>query len=208
MPEELAIIMEPGTEDSIAPLLQQLKQGSEPAFNALYRMHSRMLLSNIRKLVRDNEVAKELLQDLYMKVWEKRESIDLDKPFKSFLYTIAKNMVYNYLHRVSLDKKARVRLVQDAVEYYSHAEEDLEFKETDELVKRAIGELPSQARQVFTLSKMQGKSHQQIAEELGISIKTVNNHMVKANKEVRAYLLSHGDKAVLFLIAFALHNLK
>jgi len=59
--------MEPGADANIAFLLQQLKQGSEPAFNALYRLHSKMLLGNIRNLVKDQEVAKELLQDLYLK---------------------------------------------------------------------------------------------------------------------------------------------
>jgi len=80
--------MEIRAEANITLLLQQLKQGSEPAFNALYRLHSKMLLSNIRNLVKDNEIAKELLQDLYLKVWENRESIDPDRSFKSFLFTI------------------------------------------------------------------------------------------------------------------------
>jgi RNA polymerase sigma-70 factor (family 1) len=200
--------MEPGTGVDITLLLQELKQGKESAFNTLYHMHSKQILSNIRKLVKNNEVSKELLQDLYLKVWERRDTIDVEKSFKSFLYTIAKHMVYNHLQRISLDKKARESLLQNAVESYSHTEEELDFRETNKLFRRAVETLPAQCRQVFTLSKLEGKTHLEISSELGISIKTVNNHMVKANKEVRAYLLRYGDEAVMLLVSLMLHNFR
>src|ERR1700748_2931487 len=144
--------MDPGAETNIVFLLQQLKRGSEPAFNALYRLHSKILLSNIRNLVKDPEVAKELLQDLYLKVWENRETIDTDKSFKSFLFTIGRNMVYDYLRKASLDKKARLKLMTDALELYSHTEEDLDFKESKSILLSAINTLPPQCKQVYSLS--------------------------------------------------------
>ncbi len=108
--------MKSGTEINIDLLLRQLKQGSEPAFNTLYLQHSRILLSNIRNLVKDNEVAKELLQDLYLKVWENRGSIDPEKSFKSFLFVMARNMVYDDFRRVSLDKRAKISLMNIALQ--------------------------------------------------------------------------------------------
>jgi RNA polymerase sigma-70 factor (family 1) len=197
--------METGVEANITLLLQQLKEGSEPAFNALYKLHSKMLLSNIRNLVKDNEIAKELLQDLYLKIWENREKIDTGKSFKSFLFTVAKNMVYDYLRRASLDKRAKVRLMTNAIEFYTHTEEALDYKESHALINVAVETLPAQCRQVYTLSKLEGKSHQEISLELGISVSTVNNHMVKANREVRAYLLRHGDLAIAFLVSTVIH---
>src|SRR5665213_1262436 len=140
--------MEPGAEANIVLLLQQLKQGSEPAFNALYRLHSKILLGNIRNLVKDNETAKELLQDLYLKVWENRESIDIEKSFKSFLFAMARNMVYDYFRKAAVDKKAKVKLMTNAVEFYSHTEENIHFKESHEVFKIAVGTLPPQCRQV------------------------------------------------------------
>jgi RNA polymerase sigma-70 factor (family 1) len=196
--------MKPGADTNIVFLLQQLKQGSEPAFNALYRLHSKMLLSNIRNLVKDQEVAKELLQDLYLKVWENRETIDTDKSFKSFLFTIGRNMVYDYLRRVSLDKKAKLELLAGALEFYSHAEEDLDFKESKEVLQMAVNALPPQRRQIYTLSKLEGKSHHEISHQLGISISTVNNHMVKANKEVRFFLFRNRDLAIILLTSMAI----
>jgi RNA polymerase sigma-70 factor (family 1) len=196
--------MEPGTDANIAFLLQQLKHGSEPAFNALYRLHSKMLLGNIRNLVKDQEVAKELLQDLYLKVWENRDAIDTNKSFKSFLFTIGRNMVYDYLRRVSLDKKAKLKLMAGALEFYSHSEEDLDLKESKEVLQTAVNTLPPQCRQVYTLSKLEGKSHQEISQQLGISISTVNNHMVKANKVVRSFLFHNRDLAIIFITSLAI----
>jgi RNA polymerase sigma-70 factor (family 1) len=196
--------MEPGADANIAFLLQQLKHGSEPAFNTLYRLHSRMLLGNIRNLVKDQEVAKELLQDLYLKVWENRETIETDKSFKSFLFTIGRNMVYDYLRRVSLDKKAKLKLMAGALEFYSHSEEDLDFKESKEVLQTAVNTLPPQCRQVYTLSKLEGKSHQEISQQLGISISTVNNQMVKANKVVRSFLFHNRDLTIIFLTSLAI----
>jgi RNA polymerase sigma-70 factor (family 1) len=196
--------MEPGADANIAFLLQQLKHGSEPAFNALYHLHSKMLLGNIRNLVKDEEVAKELLQDLYLKVWENREAIDTDRSFKSFLFTIGRNMVYDYLRRVSLDKKAKLKLMAGALEFYSHSEEDLDFKESKEVLQNAVNTLPPQCRQVYTLSKLEGKSHQEISRQLGISISTVNNHMVKANKVVRSFLFHNRDLTIIFITSLAI----
>lgn len=178
-------------------LLEQLKQGNESAFNELYHRYSKILLSNMRNLVKNNEIAKELLQNLFLKVWEKRESIDTNKSFRSFLFTIAQNMVYDYFRKVALDKKAMVRLMTTTVEFYSHTEEDLELKESSEMFSNAIETLPSQRKRVYLLSKVEGKSHGEISKILNISISTVNNHMVKANHQIRSYLIRHGNMTLI-----------
>lgn len=200
--------MESGKEIDLVPLLQNLKLGNEAAFNTLYRIHSKLLLSNIKRLVKDNEIAKELLQDLYVRVWEHRESIDIQKSYKSFLFTISRNLVFDYLRRKALDKRAQITLVQNAIEFYSPIEEDLDYRESNELINLAIENLAVQSKQVFKMSRLCGKTHQQIAEELGMSLKMVNYHITKANKEVKASLLKHNDKMALFFITITLWNIK
>lgn len=196
--------MEPYANENIALLLDQLKHGSERAFNTLYRMHSKMLLSNIRNLVKDNEIAKELLQDLYLKVWENRENIDTEKSFKSFLFTVARNMVYDFFRRASLDKRVKLKLIANALELYTHVEEALTFKESTDILNTAVDALPQQCRQIYKLSRLEGKSHQEISLQLDISLSTVNNHLVKANRQIRSSLTHHGDVAILFIIGLAL----
>lgn len=196
--------MEPEAEVNIIFLLKQLKRGNEQAFNSLYKLHSKLLLGNIRNLVKDNEIAKELLQDLYLKVWDNRENIDTEKSFKSFLFTVARNMIYDYFRKASLDKKMKLKLINNAFEFYTHIEEALQFKESAEILRSAVGRLPLQCREVYTLSKLDGKSHQEISRQLDISISTVNNHMVKANRQIRAFVAHHYDLAVLILLAIVL----
>jgi len=191
-------------EENIIILVEQLKQGSENAFNKLYKLHSRILLSNIRNLVKDNEIARELLQDLYLKVWENREQFDTSKSFKSFLFTMASNIVYDYFRKVSVDRKAKRRLIANALGFYNHIEEALEFKEQKVILEAAVGTLPNQCREVYKLSKLMGKSHQEISHQLDISISTVNNHMVKANRQVRAFLTQHADVVILLLLSIGI----
>lgn len=187
-------------------LTRLLKLGDEPAFNELYDMHSKMLYSNILHLVKDKEIAKELLQDLFLKIWVGREKIDLDKSFRSFLFTIAKNMVYDYFRRAALDKRMTEQLIALSKDSYFHTAEALELKEAEASIREAINTLPPQSRQVYSLSKLEGRSHEEISTELGISISTVNNHMVKANKIVRAYLLKNSDLAVVLMAAMIVGN--
>lgn len=198
----------PKTGDDNTLLLLQLKEGNSHAFSALYGMYSKMLLSNMLHMVKDQEVAKELLQDLFLKIWEKRAQIDIEKSFKSFLFTIAKNMVYDYLRKVALDKKLTKELIVSTIEAYSHTEELLGFKEKNACLSQAIEMLSPQSRQVYQLCKIEGLSHKEISERLGISISTVNNHIVKSSKVVKAFLYSHSDLAITLAVVALIDKLK
>jgi len=196
------------TRDDNHSLLSQLKEGDSHAFSTLYGLYSKMLLSNILHMVKDREIAKELLQDLFLKVWEKRAEIDVEKSFKSFLFTIAKNKVYDYLRKVALDKKLTQELIAHTVEGYSYTEEMLGYKEKNACLQEAIEKLSPQSRQVYQLCKIEGLSHKEISERLGISISTVNNHMVKSSKAVKAFLYNHSDLAITLATITLIDNLK
>jgi len=186
---------------SDAELLNKLSEGSEEAFAQLYQLHSNKLYNNILYLVKDAEVAKELLQDLYMKIWEGRVNINPEKPFKSYLFMIARNLVYDYFRRVSLNKKMIVKMMADASAFSNYTDDLIDFKESSATLEKAIDTLPAQSKKVFVLCKMDGKTHEEISAELGISISTVNNHMVKANKIVRDYLLKNNDLLAALIVS-------
>jgi len=198
--------MEKVQDENVGLLLRQLKDGSEPAFNALYRMHSVMLLANIRNLVRDQETAKELLQELYLKVWENRENIDETKSFRAYLFTIARNMVYNYFRKVALDNKAKLRLVNEATEAYEHNHAGLDDAANTAMLQDAVQSLSPQCREVYRLSRLEGKSHQEISLLMGISPSTVNNHMVRAKREMRGFLAKNHDVAIILLAAWLINH--
>ncbi len=196
------------SEGKIKILLSQLREGSERAFEQLYHIHSSMLLANIRSLVKDPEASCDILQDLYVKVWEYRETIDPNRSYEAFLFTMARNLVYDHLRKIALDKKKRLELLNVVLESYPHVEEHILAKEQEGLLAHAVNRLPEQCRKVYTLSKLEGKSHQEISHLLRISLATVNNHMVKANREVRSFLLRHKEVSLMVLLYLVSQNLK
>lgn len=193
-------------EEQLHHLLLQLKQGSETAFNTLYFAYSKALYKKINAIVKDESVADELLQDLFLKIWEKRADLKPEHSFTAFLYTIANNLVYDYFRKVAKDKRLQERLLINAVDYYLHTEENMMDKETGGMIAQAIAGLSDQRRKVFTLCKIEGRSYQETADMLGISVATVNTHMVNAIRQVKAYLYKHQELAVLLVLEMMLRS--
>uniref|UniRef100_UPI00352A779A RNA polymerase sigma factor n=1 Tax=Aerococcus urinaeequi TaxID=51665 RepID=UPI00352A779A len=187
-------------KENLNLLLQRLQQGSEEAFTILYDKFSKPLYRNILRLVKDEEIAEELLQDLFMKIWERKEKISLEGSFKSFLYKVAENIVYSYFRTVAKDARLIDKLISDYVDYDSNAEELIIAKETNAMLQKAIEYLPTQRQQVYILCKLQGKSHEEVSNLLGISTSTINNQIVKANKTVKEYF-NLNREFVIFVVA-------
>ena len=120
-------------------LTKELQLGSELAFTCLYDLYSKQLYRNIFRLVKDEDVAQELLQDLFLKIWEKRADIDPDKSFKSFLYKVAENLVYMHFRRLSKDKRLAENLLNSYFEFDMNAEEALILQEKMRFLENAIG---------------------------------------------------------------------
>lgn len=193
-------------EEELRHLLLQLKQGYEPAFNKLYLVYSKSLYKKIDALVKDESVSDELLQDLFLKIWEKRADIKPDQPFRAFLYTVANNLVFDYFRKVSKDKRLHARLLINAVDYYMQTEEAIIGKETSGIIEEAIAKLSEQRRKVFVLCKIEGKSYQEAAAILGITVATVNSHMVNSVRFIKAYLHKNQEIGIAILIASILNH--
>jgi len=177
-------------------LLKQLKNGSYEAFDRLYDQYKMRLIGSIFKLVKSDELAKDILQDLFLKVWEKRENLDVDKSFRSYLFRICENMIYDRFRGLARDQKMRQQFIQFSRASYNHVEERLVGKETALQVQEALNALPPQCKKVFILFKLEGKTYKEISTQLGISTSTVNNHLCKANQllgtRFREYVLIYG----------------
>lgn len=189
--------------DNERELLDKMIQGDESAFTLLYRSYSSLLFAKINRMVNDQETAKELLQDVFFKLWLQKENIDLEKSFRSFLFTIAVNLVYDHFRKIAKDRKYAQSVLETAVDYYTHSEEALENKESMKLIKQAIDLLPPQRKQIFMLCRFEGKTYEQVAELLSISPSTVRDHIVKGNKTVKEYLLRNPDMLIYSFIAAA-----
>jgi RNA polymerase sigma-70 factor (ECF subfamily) len=163
-------------------------QLNELTLETLFRDHFTGLCQFAVGYVKDDEAAKEIVQDAFVNLWEKRHTIDLSKPVKSYLSTTVRNKCLNYLRD---HKKFSSDLL--ALENLSH---EVIYDQPDKLVEsdlrhqisRAIEDLPEKCREIFQLSRYQHMKYQQIADELQISVKTVETQMSKALQHMRLRL--------------------
>ena len=155
-------------------------------------------------MVKSETTTQEILQDVFIKIWSNRDSIDLDKSFRSYLFRIAENQVYDFFRKASRDKKIQAQLFAAATEEYEHIETMIHTKENALLLKKAIDSLSPQRQQIFRSIKLDNKSYEEVSRQLGISVSTISDHIVKANKAIREYIFTHNDMAIiLFCFLFS-----
>lgn len=181
-------------------LLYRLKSGDMKAFESLYELYSSVIYNNIFRLIKNRTVSEDLLQDVFIKIWENREKIDPKQSFVAYLFICSRNIAFNFKRRFKLEITSSLNSNYSLEEQHTNAIDDwLEKKEVEQYIERIINELPEQRQRVFRLAKLDGKKYQEIADDLGISISTVKDHLVKANKFVKKYLIENGGLNALFL---------
>jgi RNA polymerase sigma-70 factor (ECF subfamily) len=161
---------------------------------------SPVIYRNILRLVKDEEIAQEILQDLFLKVWEIREKIKVEGSFKSFLHKVAANMVYMHFRQVSKNERLIERLIASSVEYVTNDEDNAIPEASYDLLQKAIESLPAKRKQIYILCKLEGKSYEEVSKELGISTSTISDSIVKANKAVKQYFLSNPNMGMLLAV--------
>lgn len=168
-------------------LFEKIKQGDEKAFGTIFH-HFYPLLCTIASGITGNDyIAEEIVQDLFVKLWEKKKSILIDTSLKNYLIRAVKNQCLNYLEH----KKVQQRLIDDFISGNKSEEiDDFTFID-DELLKKieeSISSLPDKRRKIFRLSREEGKKYNEIAAEMKISPKTVEAQIGLALKTLRSNL--------------------
>lgn len=189
------------TEKNEERLLLRLKGGDDLAFKLIYDHYKDSLGNSLLSLLKSEVLAEEVLQDLFLKIWENRTSIDHRRSFKSYLYRIAENMVYDLFRRATKEKMILKEIIAANSELYTHVEEALIKKENTASLEQLIAQLPNQRQRVFTACKLEGKSYKEVADELGISTNTVNDHVQKAMQYLKANLHRAPAVYILFLLS-------
>jgi RNA polymerase sigma-70 factor (ECF subfamily) len=188
-------------------LLMQLREGSAQALDYFYHQYSLKIYRKLLKMVRVDVIAEELVQDVFVKIWERRHHIDPDLSFKSYLYIIAQNLVYDLYRKVAREERLQEVIKAANSELYMHVEEGVFLKETSEILNQAINNLPSQQKLVFTLCKLEGKSYEDASAVLGISTSTINSHIVKATRSIKGYMFREQNAAFFLAISLLLADI-
>ena len=172
-------------------LLDRLKEGDHEAFEMLYHSHSPQLLLKLERKLPDTVDADEIIQELFIKIWDRRQQIDPERPFGGYLYRIAQRMLVDHYRKVARNTLLYKEIYDENSNGRNLTAEALDMKETQRLMEGAMQRLSPQQQRVFDLCKIQGKSYKQAAEIMGISAETVHVHLRKATQSVKAYLLAH-----------------
>ena len=187
-------------------LLIRLQSGDQSAFESLYHTYSKEIYRKFLKMVKDISLAEELTQDVFVKIWNKRNVINIDQPFRYYLLTLANNIVNDFYRKAARERKLQDEIIAASSELYNPTEEQIFYKESKEFLDKAIESLPAQQGLVFKLCKIEGKSYEEVSQLLGISTSTISNHIVKATKSVKKYFFT--SKKGFLLLALCLLQYK
>jgi RNA polymerase sigma-70 factor, ECF subfamily len=178
-------------------IVKQLKEGDLDAFHLVYDHYWSDLLLFALHFLKRREEAEEAVQDIFLKLWEKRQLIDEGLSFNGFVFVVAKRILVN---KIKLKSKYKFIEVAEDVITKSDTEDPLICQELLALSEKAISLLPSKREQIFRMSRERGLSHNDIAQELGISQKTVENQIILAMKGIKEYLGRHSDYSFLIVV--------
>ena len=173
-------------------LFSEMALSNEEAFDVFFYRYNTKVYYFILHIVKDEEIAEELLHDVFLKIWLNRESSQHIENPGNYLFVAAKNHSLNQLAKVASERRNRQPLDEQVLSDRSDPEEQLSYKESVALIAQAVQELPEQQRLVFHLSKDQGLSRDEIAVRLNVSPHTVKNQLGTARKSIQQYMQAHG----------------
>ncbi len=180
-------------------LIRLLRSSDMVAFDTIYNKYCRKLNNFVLKYIKDEKDAEEIVQDVFVKLWESRSKINMYSSFDSFLFTITYNTTISLLRKKVNESKYLDHL--KSIQHITESDEiinELHYKELNKKVYALLEHIPPRQKEIFLLSREDGLTHQEIAEKLDISPNTVKNHLVKA----LGFLKSNINKGLLINILF------
>lgn len=181
-------------------LFIKIRQGDKRSFEVLFRTYYSPLCVFSRRFIKDKDDCEEVVQGFFLKIWEKRDELDINQSVKNYLFSSIRNRCLNYIKHQKITQEYQSEVLknpENSVEYAGYfMEVDLEKK-----IETSIASLSDRRREIFLMSRDQGLKYREIADKLGISIKTVETQMGQALKELRENLKEYKNLIVAFLLA-------
>lgn len=160
----------------------------DKAFEQMFKAHYKELHSYANVMLRDEDTAEEIVQSMFLKFWEKRELLNVQTSIKAYLYKCVHNDSLNYLKHQKVKTKYQDFAVYTMNDHHEAASSKVELTELEFKLQEALNELPEHCRTIFQMSRFEELKYREIAEQLDLSIKTVENQMGKALKILRLKL--------------------
>jgi RNA polymerase sigma-70 factor (family 1) len=174
-------------------LVIEIIDGNEKAFQQLFESYYKDIYTYSWSILKSHEYAQEMVQEVFLSVWLHREKLNPELSFKSFIFTITRNLSFNFLKKLANDKKLRETLFYKSQKNCNTTDTHVQDADYDKIKYAAIENLPPKRKHIFELSRNQDMSYEDISFQLGISVSTVKTQMSKALKFIRQFLKVNGD---------------
>lgn len=178
-------------------ILVRLKDGDEGAFEKIFWYFNPILYNFVYKILFDKSFAEDITQQVFLKIWEKRTTIDVEMSFSAYLFTIARHLVYQETERLVFEDKFISYSKNRGGDVDNSTFEKIDAVFTESFINDVIGKLPLHQQKIYDLSRRKGLSNREIAQDLNISEKAVENHIYRTLQ-----FLKHNMKKHFILLAF------
>jgi len=175
-------------EYSESTVINLIKGGNERAFEKIFREYFKSLHAYAFTFMKDDEQAEEVVQNVFCRIWEKRDQLKTDGSLKAYLYRAVHNESLNYLKHQKTRAAFQVHYNSNEEQPAEQASEKMMVAELNGHIQKALNDLPLQCRIIFQLSRFENLKYKEIADQLNLSVKTVENQMGKALKVLRLKL--------------------
>jgi RNA polymerase sigma-70 factor (family 1) len=179
-------------------LIEALKRQDATAFSTLYALYVRKIYAYVLGIVKSAELAEDVVQETFVKLWEQAGSLQTDRSLHPYLFTVARNQALNLIKRASRETWISDEILAHAMHSSENGFQYTQRRQTGEFIQHAIEQLPPKRRHIYELCRNYGYSYKQAAEKLGISDATVNSQMVKAIKTIKDFLLRNGALILIY----------
>lgn len=173
-------------------IIQRIKEGDKSCYEDLFKSLYAHLCNFAFQFLKEKAASEEIVQDIFFKLWEKREELNINSSVKSYLFSSVRNQCLNQIKHLEVRDNYKVHNEQQ-IKYSEQQEHDIAVEsELQEKINITISSLPPERQKIFKLSRYEGKKYKEIAEELSLSVKTVEAQMSKAlrflREELKEYL--------------------
>jgi RNA polymerase sigma-70 factor (family 1) len=170
--------------------IRQLISGDESAFTTIYELFSEKVFRLAFRFLKDREQSEEIVQEVFIKLWLSRETLDPEGNMWLYLFVITKRLSLNSLRKICQSADLTEKLIRYINDEHNTTEEEVFVRDLEQYAEKIIDKLPRQQKLIFRLSRVEGLSYKEIAERQNISPNTVKNHMVEALKTLRSQFKS------------------
>jgi RNA polymerase sigma-70 factor (ECF subfamily) len=183
--------------------VSKLRNDNEAAFKVLFDAYRDDVFAYAFSFLNRKEFAEEIVQEAFLKIWIHRASLDPERSFRSYLFTLTRNLTFNFLRKAANSRKLREKVFSMSLSC-AFAESEIEDMEIEKIKNEALSLLPPGRKRIYEMSVFEGRSYHEISVELGISPHTVRNQMSKSLETLREFLKAYGVAPCVFAVLLSI----